>query len=240
MKKRSTPWLLLFARSALFLAVQALFALGFWVAGSTTAWEDGANWWPISVAIADLLCLIVLIVIFRAEGRRYWDLFRIDRQHIKGDLLALLIVTVLAAPLSFLPNVWLGAAFFGRSDATLALIVRPLPLLAVYIAMVAFPLMQGLTEVGTYFGTIMPRLKAQGVRPWLAIGIPAVMLSLQHVFAPLLFDVRFIAWRGLMFLPFALMTGVAFSLRPRLLPYFAVIHTLMNVSFVAMFLSAAY
>jgi len=86
----------------------------------------------------------------------------------------------------------------------------------------------------------MPHLAAQGLNKWLAIFIPGLMLGLQHIVAPLLFDVRFIVWRGLMFIPFALITGIALYWRPRILPYFIVVHILMNMGFAAMFLSMAY
>jgi hypothetical protein len=231
---------MLIARPALFLATQAIFALGFFLAGSPLAWEEGANWWLITVALADLACFFLLVRIFKAEGNSYWDIFRIDRKTIKGDLLALVIMTALVAPFATLPNIWLGQAFFGNPEATLELIVRPLPLWAVYLAIFSFSIAQGFTELPTYFGYCMPRLEFQGLNRWLAIFIPGLMLGLQHIAAPLLFDVRFIAWRGLMFIPFALVTGFAIYWRPRVLPYFIVVHILMNMSFATMFLSMAY
>jgi len=36
--KPSTPWLMLFSRLALFAGLQAIFALGFFLAGSESAW----------------------------------------------------------------------------------------------------------------------------------------------------------------------------------------------------------
>jgi hypothetical protein len=47
-------------------------------------------------------------LIFKLKGKRYWDIFRFDRQHIKGDLLVLLSITVLTAPIPVLPNIILG------------------------------------------------------------------------------------------------------------------------------------
>lgn len=240
MKSNLTAWYLLPARVLLFLLVQAVFALGFFIAGSQQAWNDGANWWLLTVAIADLFCLFIMLRVFRNEGRSYWDMLKIHRSTIKVDLLAMLGLVVLVAPVSYFPNVLLGKALFGSSEATLNLIVRPLPTLAVYAVMIVFPIIQGLTEGPTYFGYIMPKLKEYGVNKWVALVLPALFLSFQHVAAPLLFDIRFIAWRGLMFLPFALLTGLAFHWRPRLLPYFVVIHILMNMSFAAMFLEMAY
>lgn len=240
MASKSTPWLMLAARPALFLATQVIFAFVFLLVGSSNAWDDGADWWLLSVALADLICLVLLVRIFKAEGQNYWDLFRINRPTLKGDLLAFVIVTIIMAPVASLPNTWLANAFFGDPQATFDLIVRPLPIWVVYAAILLFSIGQGITELPNYFGYIMPRLESQGLQKWLAVTIPALVLGLQHVFAPLLFDIRFIAWRGLMFIPFAFIVGISLHWRPRLLPYFIVVHILMDMSFAAMFLSTAF
>lgn len=237
--QRTSPWLLLFLRPGLFLLVQAALAASFALLGTPAPWERAADAWPLIVALANLLCLGVLLRVLHAEGRRYRDIFRIERSRLKGDLLALLGLTILAAPLTVLPNVLLGQWLFGASDAVLPLFIRPMPLWAVYLAMVFFPVSQGATELATYFGVVKPALDAQGLRPWLAVGLPSLLLGLQHVAVPLLFDARFIIWRALMYLPFAFLIGIAFYRRPGLLPYFSVIHVLMNVSTASLFLSAA-
>jgi hypothetical protein len=120
------------------------------------------------------------------------------------------------------------------------MMLRPLPLWAAYASIVVFPLTQGLVELPIYFAYCMPRLEAQGLPRWQAVGLAGLMLALQHMAVPLLFDGRFLAWRGLMFLPFALTTGLILRWRPSLLPYFAVVHVLMDASFAAMLLSSAY
>ena len=43
-------------------------------------------------------------------------------------------------------------------------------------------------------------------------------------------------WRLGMFLPFALFTGLVLKLRPALLPYFIIIHALMDVTTVLVYL----
>jgi hypothetical protein len=40
---KSIAWLMLFSRIVLFFAIQALFALGFYLSPSSAAWERGAN-----------------------------------------------------------------------------------------------------------------------------------------------------------------------------------------------------
>lgn len=240
MTTKKAPWLMLFSRITLFFLVQLVFAIGFYLAGSASAWDDSANWWPLTVAIADLICLVLLIRLFRAEGKSYWSIFRIERAHIWGDLLLLLGLTIVIAPVTYFPNIWLGQMLFGNSQATLALYVRPMPMWAMFFVIVIFPIAQGLTEVPTYFGYVMPRLEAQGINRWLSILLPGLMLGFQHIAAPLLFNLDFILWRGLMYIPFALILAFFFHWRPRLLPYFVVIHILMNMSFAVMFLSVAY
>lgn len=238
--KPSTAWLMLFSRLVLFAGVQALFALGFFLVGDVRAWESSANWWPTVVAAVNLLCAVLLIRIFHSEGESYWDIFHIRRETLLGDILIVFVLFVLGGPLGYFPNPLLAQALWGDPQIALPLLVRPLPLWAVYASILLFPITQGLAELATYFGYVMPRLESQGVRPWLAITLPALFLGLQHSAVPLLFDLRFILWRGLMFLPFAVFVGIVLHWRPRLLPYFVVIHVLMDISFALMLLSVAY
>jgi hypothetical protein len=107
-QRSTTPWFMLFSRLLLFASIQSIFALAFYLAGSSNSWETSANWWPMVVVITKLVCARLLVQIFQLKGKRYWDIFRFDRQHIKGDLLVLLSITVLTAPIPVLPNNILG------------------------------------------------------------------------------------------------------------------------------------
>jgi hypothetical protein len=238
--KSSSPWLMLFSRLFFFSIIQALFALGFFLTGSTSVWEAGADWWPFVVTLVNLICVAFLMRAFHAEGKRYWDIFRIRKENILKDILIVLGLFLIGGPLGYFPNPLLSKAFFGDSQLVLPLLIRPLPFWAVYASIFLFPISQGLAELPTYFGYVMPRLESQGLRPCLAVTIPALLLGLQHIAVPLLFDLRFIAWRGLMYLPFAVFVGIVLYWRPRLLPYMAIIHVLMDLSFARMLLSAAY
>lgn len=238
--EKTFPWLLLFGRTGLFLSVQVLIAVGLYAGGATQAWATGANWWPLSVTLVNGLCLAAMSFLLQREGDTYWALFRIQRPHMKADLLALVGILIIAAPVSYLPNVLLADALFGDAQAALDLFIRPLPLWAVVLSILLFPLTQGLTELPLYFLYVLPRLQHQGVsRAW-ALTVTAVMLSLQHVAIPLLFDVRFVTWRALMFLPFAFLVGLVLQWRPRLLPYLATVHVLLDLATAAMLLNVAF
>jgi hypothetical protein len=231
---------MLFSRVSLFVGFQALFAAGFWIAGSTGAWDESAAWWPFTVTLTNVVCLVALVTLFRTEGANYWRIFQIRRETVKGDLLALLGTLVLLGPVSFLPNILLANWLFGDAQSALNLLVRTLPLWAAVGGLVLFPVTQGLAELATYFFYVMPRLEVQGVSRWQAVTLTSLVLGLQHVGVPFLLDGRYLVWRGLMFIPFAFLAGIVLRWRPSLLPYMAVIHILMDAAFAAMLLSVAY
>ncbi len=234
------PWVLLVGRTGLFILAQAVAALGFYLGGMAGAWELAAAWWPFAVTAANLICLAALVALFRAEGQSYWSVFRIRREDAKADWLPLLGLLVITGPVGFLPNVWLSNWLFGGLEAAVEWVVRPLPVWAAYAGLVLFPVTQGLVELAVYFLYVMPRLEAQGVGRWTALTLAGLGLGLQHAAVPLLFDGRYLLWRGLMFVPFALLMGVILRWRPRLLPYMAVVHVLMDLSFAAMLLNVTY
>jgi len=231
------PWLMLPLRTVLFAAFQALFALGFLLAGSAAAWNASANWWPFTVTAANLVCIALLVRLYHREGKHYWDLFRFQRETVKSDLLALLGILIISGPIAFLPNFLAANWLFGDQQTALDLFIRPLPAWAAYASLVIFPVTIALAELPTYFAYVMPRLAERSGRPWLAVLLAAFFLSAQHIALPLLPDLRFILWRLVMFFPFALMLGIVLRWRPRLLPYLVIIHGLMDLGTAAMLLS---
>lgn len=228
--KDNKPWLMLFFRSLLFLGFQALIALIFLLMGSQMAWNDSAAWWMIAVALTDLVCLALLKNLYQREGGRFWNIFRVERPFIKQDLLFMFGFLVILAPIGFLPNILSAQWLFGDPQTALDMLVRSLPAWTALLAFASFPLLQGLVEIPTYMLYVLPRLEKQGLRPWLAISLVVFFLSAQHVFAPFLLDLRFITYRMVMFLPFAVLIALVMRWRPRLMPYMAVVHALMDMS----------
>jgi len=85
----------------------------------------------------------------------------------------------------------------------------------------------------TYFAYCLPRLEAQTGR-WSAVLLASFFLAAQHCTLPLIWDGRFLTWRLLMFIPFALFVGLLLRWRPQLLPYMVVVHGLMDLALVLM------
>jgi hypothetical protein len=215
-------------RTILFLSFQTLIAAGLLLAGAEEPWFASSAWWMLAVSLANLVTLGLLTRLYRSEGRRYWEIFRLERAQLGKDLLATLGVLLLSLPVAFLPNILLAGWLFENPAEAQSLLMRPLPAWAVWMSLLLFPITQALAEIPAYFSYSMPRLEIQTGRRWLALAWPALGLAVQHAAAPLIFDLRFIAWRALMFLPFAFLVGIVMRWRPRLLPYLAVIHFLLD------------
>ena len=99
-----------------------------------------------------------------------------------------------------------------------------------------FPLTIAFAELPTYFGYVMPRLAPQLKSGWLAWAVASFFLAFQHCFLPFILDGRFLLWRLGMYLPFAFFAGLLLKLRPSLLPYFVVMHALIDISTLSVYL----
>jgi hypothetical protein len=219
---------MLFARLALFAVVQALIAFMFLFSGASDPWNESARWWMFSAIVTNLITILLLVRLFRAERERYLDLLHFERNTFWKDLTLTVGAFVLAAPIGMLPGNFIAKIVFGGSDVPVAMMFRPLPFWAILIGLL-FPLTIAFAELPTYYGYVMPRLERQLGNGWLALVLTAIVLSLQHMTLPLILDWRFILWRALMFLPFVLYLGLLLKFRPRLLPYLMVIHFLIDL-----------
>ncbi len=228
-RSSAAAWPMVFLRSALFLAFQALIALIYLLAGHPHPWAASVAWWPLAIFLTGAVNLALLVRLLRAEGSSYRDMVRFRSGEVGKDLLWLLALLVVSAPLSMLPSQLLATALFGSVEAASALYIQPLPLAAAAALMFLMPLAQGLTELPNYFGYCRPRIERGSRSALLAIAVTVVMLAAQHIFAPFIPDARYLLFRGLSFLPFALVLGVGLRWRPRLLPYMMVVHFLMDV-----------
>lgn len=230
------PLFLLVVRSLLFLAFQTLIALIFLFIDSSDAWNASAAWWPIANIFTNIICLGLLINLYKWEGSNFWAIFRIEHKSIKTDLLFMLVFLLFGGLIGYLPNILIARWIFGEPQIALSMLVRPLPAWASVISVAFFPILQGLVEIPMYMLFIMPRLEAEGMHPWMSVGLVGFWLSAQHVFAPFVLNGRFIVYRLVMFLPFAILMALVMRTRPRLMPYMAVMHVMMDMSVAVMFL----
>jgi hypothetical protein len=62
------PWIVLFARTLLFLGWQAVIAVIYLLPGSSSAWTAAAAWWPLTATLTNVVCWVLLSKLFQREG----------------------------------------------------------------------------------------------------------------------------------------------------------------------------
>jgi len=223
---------MLVLRPVLALGLQAAVTLGFTLAAAPDPGRAAADWWLAWFAVASIVNLVILRALLQREGVSVRDFYlghdrgsdrATDLKWVAGGL-------VVAGPLGMLPNLFLSTALWGDTSIGATLTFRPLPIVAGLAILAVFPIVQALAELPTYFGYVMPRLASSTGWRLRAVVVCACVLSLQHVFLPLLLDWRYIVWRALMFLPFALWLGYVIYRRPTSLPYLVAAHALLDAS----------
>lgn len=229
----------LFARPVLAVLFQSIFALIYLVTGSDAAWRKGADWWILGLTLVNISSLLLVSVSLKKENLRLRDLWRFDRNSMRGDVLWLILALILSGPLGVIPNLLAGSLLWGDAQVGAEMSFRAIPVWGAVLILVVFPITQALAELAVYFGYVMPRLKQRVGSGSAALAISAIVLALQHVFLPLLFDWRFMVWRAVMFMPFAFWIGYLIKRRKTLLPYLMIVHGLIDASLPIMVLIAS-
>ena len=234
-KAVSHPWLMLISRSVLFLFFQALIALIFFATETKSAWDESVRWWTFVAALTNFASIYFLVRLLNAEEKRYFEVFGFSCATWKADLLWFIGASIIGLPIMAVVKDPLAVAIFGDAMIPTNMLFLPLPTWA-FVLSFLFPITIAFAELPTYLGYVMPRLEAQLKNGWLAWLIASFFLAAQHMFLPLILNGGFMLWRLGMFLPFALFTGLVVKLRPTLLPYFMVIHALLDVTTVLVYL----
>jgi hypothetical protein len=218
----------LLSRSLFFVIFQTIIAI------SLNSWQNSEKYWMLVATLSNIVSIIILVQLFKSEGKKYLDLFRFNKSLWKKDLSLFIVLALLMIPIAIVPNYFLSKWFWSDPGYPVSILFQALPAFLMYFLLIAFPITITLAELATYFGYILPRLEKVVQNKWLAVLLPVIFLSLQHCFLPLVLDLRFILYRGLMYFPFALFLGISLWKRPGLLPYFVILHGLMDMQAVVL------
>lgn len=223
-------FLMLMSRLTLFMVFQALIAL------LVNSWETSEKYWLLSATLTNIFSIVLLLILFKRDGNRYFKIFSFNRERIRKDILVFLGLAFLSVPIVFVSGYLLGILIWGDPNVATEMMFGPIEKWLIYILLIAFPVTITFAELATYFGYIMPKLKAQLKIKWLAVFLPVLFLSIQHCTLPFIPDLNFILYRALVFLPFATLIGISIYYKPSLFIYFAILHGIMDFGTVLMFL----
>lgn len=224
--RMSAGWLL-FSRTALFAGCQLLLAAVLALAGRPAPFDEASRLWLATATVANALTLVLVSRALREEGTTLRSRLRFSRATWRGDAWRFALLFVVTGPVALLPPMLLSTWLFGDANGGSRLMFQPAPLPLLAVVALPFPVLHVLAELPLYVLVVLPRLEARVGRS-LAVALTAGGLALQHAALPLLLDGRFVAWRALMYLPFSVLVVWTLGRRPTLLPWFIVLHFLMD------------
>jgi hypothetical protein len=200
------------------------------------SWEDSEKYWLLTATLTNLVSIVLLYFLFKREGVNYLSIFKINRQAVKKDIMIFILITLISLPLIYFPGYFLSVIIWNDPAVPSDLMFRPVENWLIYLLLLAFPVTIAFAELATYFAYIMPGLRSRLRSKWLVILLPVIFLSIQHCTLPFIPDMNFILYRGLVFLPFAVLIGISIYYRPSLFPYFAVLHGILDFGTALMFI----
>ena len=219
------PALMLFARTVCAIGAQALVASIFALRSSSSPWLDAGPWLPVYGTLIDAGCLALLWRLARREGIGLFHLVGFERTRLARD--ALLGLALIPVSLVFILGGIFAAGWLLFGTLSPPYLFGPLPLPAALYGVLVWPFIWGLTEQMTYNGYLAPRFQVLCGSTSLAVVIVAFAWSLQHVFMPLTFDAKFMAFRLLSSVPNTVFQTLLYLRFRRLFP-FAIAHALMD------------
>ncbi|MGM7774532.1 hypothetical protein ACSVHC_00665 [Arthrobacter sp. KNU-44] len=222
--RRLGIYAMLMSRVLLFAGFQSVVAILLYLAGDRQSWTSSAAWWPLTATAANAVSFVLLRSRTVRFGTGLRGFYRPVRESWKRDLACTAPVALGGAALAAATSITLSLWLYGSAQGGYSILVRPLPLWAAVAALLVFPLSQALTELPVYYGYSQPQLAMVTRHAWLVTFVPASFHALQHVALPLVLDNTYLLWRGLMFLPFAVLLSWALKRRPSLMPYLVAVH----------------
>jgi len=215
------PLILVAARPALFLTMQAMLAVVLLALHRPSPWRAAGAWWNVYGTLVDIGCLIGLRYFTRKEGIGLRDLIGPIRLRYGHDLFMGLGYFLLIFPL-FIGGGYLAQVLLygSAAKAPIAYLMQShtLPLWATGGGLTFWWFISSATEEATYQGYALPRLQALTGRTWIAFRVVAFCWAAQHCVLPFMPDWRFVLYRFLAFLPGVLVMMVVYLRIRRLAP----------------------
>jgi uncharacterized protein len=215
------PLLMVVARSALLMAVQALVALILLDRGRTSPWRAAGDWWTVYGTLVDIGCLLGMKYFTGREGIRLRDLVGQVKMRRGHDLWLGLGYSLLIFPFFLAGSYGARLLLYGRTDHSVnryLVHMHTLPVWATVYGVTLWWIIWSPTEEAVYNGYVLPRIQALSGRtwsPWIFVGF---WWAAQHCALPFEPDWKYLAFRFLSFLPGVLMLLLVYMRTRRLAP----------------------
>lgn len=188
MNNKKLPFLLPF-RCVVFVLI---FIIGSLITGE--ALDEISNIWSIVASLVNIVTILLLLLITRKNGG-YAKLINYEKGKTRPKQVIVMILVILLVGMG---GMYLaGFVCYGVIPYAAPMMIAPIPLWLAIINVLVLPVSTAFAEDGLYLGCGVNQIKNK----YTAILVPAFFFALQHSFIPTLFDIRYIIYRFLSFLP---------------------------------------
>ena len=157
--------------------------------------SDISNWWSIVATIVNIITILLLILVSKKMNITYSKLINYEKG--KAKIKQVIIMSIIILVIGTLGMYLSGFICYGKFPYAAPMMIAPIPLILAILNFIILPLTVPFAEDGLYLGCGVNSFKNK----YLAILVPAFFYALQHSFIPTLFDIKFIIYRFLSFLP---------------------------------------
>ena len=191
--------------------------------------SDISNWWSIVATIVNITTILLLLLITKKININYSKLINYEKGKTKIKQVIIISLTVLFT--GTLGMYLAGFICYGKFPYAAPMMIAPIPPILAVLNFIILPLTVSFAEDGLYLGCGVNSFKNK----YMSILIPAFFYALQHSFIPTLWDVRFIIYRFLSFLPLTIILCWYYHKKKNPVPIM-IGHALIEVASVIMIL----
>ena len=176
------------------IAFAAIFVAGALIMGKKVA--DISNWWSVAASAVNIFTILLVVLAAKKTGRNYAQLlnFRKGMLSAKKTVITVIVMCVIGMSGMYIS----GLVCYGSVMPRVTLkIAAPIPFVLALINLIVLPATISFAEDGLYLGCGVNSFKNK----YAAVIFPAFFYTLQHCFIPTIFDVKYMLYRFLMFLP---------------------------------------
>ena len=156
--------------------------------------DEISNIWSVVASAVNIIAILLLVFVTRKSGG-YAKLINYEKGKTKTAQIVGMIFFILLLGMG---GMYLaGFICYGVIPYAAPMLIAPIPLWLAIINFFVLPVTTAFAEEGMYLGCGVNQIKNK----YAAILVPAFFFALQHSFIPTLFDVRYIIYRFLSFLP---------------------------------------
>lgn len=192
------------------LAFPIIFIIGAAVTGQNVA--DISNWWSVATSVVNIGTIVLLILAAKCAKTNYWTLINCQKGQTKvGQVIGVTFAILLIGMLGMYLAGWLC---YGKLPYAAPMMIAPIPLWLAIVNVIILPVSTAFAEDGLYLGCGVNQIRNK----YAAVIIPALLFALQHSFIPTLFDIRYIIYRFLSFLPLTIILCLYYFKRRNPIP----------------------